>query len=69
MNDIGKLLNDLVEFIKELRAEIQKQDEILEILKPYIHITNDGVSVEIFFCRITDEEKCNKIEEWLENDK
>lgn len=36
MNDIGKLLNEIVEFIKELRAKIQKQDEILEILKETI---------------------------------
>lgn len=72
MDSIEKDLNEIMEYIKDLKEENRKQKEILDILKPYIYIVEDGIRLERkFFCVLNedDEEKARKIRRWLDNDK
>ena len=51
--------------IEDVFESIKKQQEILEILKPYIKVNEDGVLT----IKLIDKEKCDKLKEWLDNDK
>ena len=68
MSDIVKAINEMFEFIKELRVEIQKQDMILEILKENVHLYVNNVNKDVKAIQITIttcDDNFNKVEEWL----
>lgn len=75
MNNIDKTINEIMEYIGELKEENQKQKRILEILKPLIEIipnsTTDALSVyniRITPLKMIDDKVLLEIKEWLENE-
>lgn len=66
MDNIEKDINEIMEYIKDLKEENRKQKEILEIFKDNLYTLDEDILMNrIFAC-----EKENKIiKEWLDNDK
>ena len=75
MNNIDKAINEIMDYIKELKAENRKQQEILEILKKCLNIKIPYGSVNVISANNDDDyllfevelKEHNKIEEWLDD--
>lgn len=75
MNDIDKAINEIYDFIKELRAENQKQNKILYLLKNLIEIipnnttfTNNFLNIRIKPLHSISDKDLLEIKEWLDNE-
>ncbi|MBO7692426.1 MAG: hypothetical protein J6T10_07305 [Methanobrevibacter sp.] len=75
MTDFYKALNEIMDYIDEIKTENQKQNRILSILKPLIEIipnnTTDADSIydiRIKPLHIIDDKFLLEIKEWLENE-
>lgn len=74
--NIEKDINEIMNYIKELKEENKKQKEILEILKKRLNIKIPYGSVSVISANNDDDyllfevelKEHTKIEEWLENE-